>query len=185
MRAFISLNPGLTAANELLKIQKEFRDLLGDRESNKIKWETPDKFHITMFFIGEIDNNKAKNIRSDFEKIAGNMTGKIFCESKYLSAFPNTRNPRVIICEAENTDGKIFVLNDIIVNTLAGYGLKQDKKFHPHITLGRVKRDRNPDIDCMDDIRFSLNYEIEELLFMESVLKSEGAVHTVVEKFRL
>ncbi|MDD5361755.1 MAG: RNA 2',3'-cyclic phosphodiesterase [Ignavibacteria bacterium] len=185
MRAFISLYPGIGAANELLKAQSEFRDLLGEKEAYKIKWETADKFHITMFFIGEIDNNKAKDICGDFKKISGNITGKILCESSCLSAFPNTKNPRVIICEAKNKDGRIFRLNDIILNTLSKYGLKQDKKFHPHITLGRVKRDRNADIDCIEDVKFSLRFEIEEMLLMESVLKSEGAIHTVIEKFKL
>jgi RNA 2',3'-cyclic 3'-phosphodiesterase len=185
MRAFISLYPGIDAANELLKTQREFRDLLGEREARKIKWETSEKFHITMFFIGEIDNKKAKEICNDFGKMQGNMTGKIFCESSNLSAFPNTRNPRVIICEAKNKNGKIFKLNDVIVKTLEIHGFRQDKKFHPHITLGRVKKDRNVDIECIEDIKFSLSFEIEEMLFMESVLKSEGAVHTAIEKFRL
>jgi len=185
MRAFISLKPCDETQKEFAGVQKEFMELLGDREVNKIKWETPGKYHLTMFFIGDVDNKKAKDVCSDFRKLNGKMTGEIDFESVSLSAFPDLKYPRVIISETKNQDGKIFRLNDLIVKILDGYGFKQDKKFHPHITLGRVRRDRKVNIDCIEDVKFLLNFKIHELFFMESVLNSEGAAHTVVEKFDL
>jgi RNA 2',3'-cyclic 3'-phosphodiesterase len=187
MRAFISLNISEEKKREVFEIQSEVKKLLDSDIINSIKWEGRDKFHQTIFFLGDVAENVIKDISTDLKKIKSEIN---FNEIKFtatgINAFPKLRFPRVLIVELENADGNAFRLYDKICEKLNAYGFKPDKKFHPHITLGRVRRDRKINLEFLKDkIKINLSFTLNDFYLMESKLDSKGSVYKEIKRFLL
>lgn len=177
MRVFISLNLNEETRVILKEFQKSIKEELGFSESGKVKWESPDKFHITMFFIGEISDNKVEELRDEFKNIHEERIGAISLKLGKLNAFPNMYKPRVLYTEVIEKDGKLYKLNDSINRIMKRNGYEESGKFHPHITLGRVRRDCSLHGVKERSIIEKSSFEVHGLNIMKSVLSREGSEH--------
>ncbi len=133
MRTFISLNPDQDTKNRIVEIQligKEKISEINKEVLDSIKWETEDKFHLTLFFIGEIDQKDINRVHFKLTEIQNDLDNRemIFL-SKSISAFPKLSSPRVIIIELENKDKNVFLLSESINSKLKEMGFQTDKKF--------------------------------------------------------
>jgi RNA 2',3'-cyclic 3'-phosphodiesterase len=187
MRAFISLNLSEEKKKDVFGIQSEVKKLLDSNTIDSIKWEGRDKFHQTIFFLGDVTENIIQNISTDLEKIKNKIN---FNEIKFnatgINAFPKLRYPRVLIVELENPDRRAFLLYDKICEKLNAYGFKPDKKFHPHITLGRVKRDKKINLEFLrNKIKTNFNFTLKDFYLMESKLDSHGSVYREIKRFTI
>jgi len=190
MRTFISLNPDEDTRKRILEIQLKVKEKVSEINKdflNSIKWEADDKFHMTLFFIGEIDETNINRVHSKLTEIENESD---YHEMTFLAtginAFPGLRNPRVIIIELENKDKKVFVLSEKINSKLKEVGIQVDKKFYPHITIGRVKRDRKINLtNIKGKIDTELEFEIINFYLMKSELKSAGSEYSVLKKYHL
>jgi 2'-5' RNA ligase len=177
MRVFISLNINEETRTILKNFQKSVKEDLGLSESGKVKWESPDKFHITMFFIGEISDGKVEELKVEFKKIHEEKIGAISIRLGKLNAFPNMYKPRVLFTEVIEKDGKLPKLNDAINSIMKRNGFEESGKFHPHITLGRVRRDNSLHGVKERSIIEESSFEVQGLNIMKSVLSKEGSEH--------
>ena len=185
IRAFLSLNLDAEAKSRLNILQNEVKEMIGPEMSRGIKWENIHNSHITLFFLGDTEEKTADSIRAGLrEKITG-ASGDIFLEYSCVSAFPDMKNPRVIVAALKSRDNKIYELNKKTSDILDVFGFRQDKKFNPHLTLGRVRRDARVRLPDFSNIDFDLLLNFKELLFNKSVLSSKGAEHYILEKFKL
>lgn len=187
MRTFISFNLSEETKQEFARVQEELKDSLDSRAVDSIKWEGKDKFHQTIFFLGDTSDNMLTGITRDLEKIKSGISfDKISFLAKEISAFPNLRYPRVLTAGLENPDGNAFILYDKICKKLEGYGFTPDKKFHPHITLGRVRREKKVNLAAVKEkINFKIEFSAVEFFLMESRLDSRGSVYKELKKFPL
>ena len=190
MRLFISLNPD---NDTLLKIHSA-KNLLKDRinEIDKrfidfIKWENADKFHLTMFFIGEADADKYDQIKSGLIETERILNSDVLNFSfKEFNAFPNLKYPRVLFLDLLNENEKVFLLSEKINSIMSRLGFKNDKKFYPHITLGRVKRDRKLNLTSLNkDAGIIHKFSLSELCLMQSKLSGNGSEYTTMNKYSL
>jgi|WetSurMetagenome_2_1015567.scaffolds.fasta_scaffold115174_2 RNA 2',3'-cyclic 3'-phosphodiesterase len=187
MRVFISLNLSEEKKREVFEIQNDVKKLLDSSIIDFIKWEGRDKFHQTIFFLGDVTDNIVKDISADLEKIKSEIN---FNEIKFsticINAFPKLRYPRVLIVELENPDGNALRLYDKICEKLITYGFKPDKVFHPHITLGRVRRDKKINLEFLKNrIETNFSFSLNDFYLMESKLDSKGSVYKEIKRFTL
>lgn len=187
MRVFISLNLTEEKKREIFDIQSEVKKLLDGDMVESIKWEGRDKFHQTIFFLGDAGEKVVREISAELEKIKREID---FKETEFIAseinAFPKLRFPRVLIVELENPDGNAFWLYEKICEKLVSFGFKPDKKFHPHITLGRVRKDRKINLDFLKDkIKLTFNFSLNDFYLMESKLDSRGSVYKEIKRFTL
>lgn len=190
MRTFISLNPDENTKDEIFKIQKDLIRCISDLNGklhNHIKWESKDKFHLTLFFIGETNESQLSKTDGRLSGIlTDNFADGITFGYGGINAFPKMRYPRVIILELVNEDKRAFDLYRNINSALKSLEIHCDKKFHPHITLGRVKRDHKINLS---ELNFStdhnLNFTLSDFCLMESKLKSSGSEYSLIKKYNL
>ncbi|MCX6158619.1 MAG: RNA 2',3'-cyclic phosphodiesterase [Ignavibacteriota bacterium] len=175
MRTFISLNLSEETVSVLKDFQRLVKDKLRYADSKNVKWEEPDKFHITLFFIGDIGEDKIGDLKISLGNINKEKTGKIFLELGILNGFPDLNSPRVLFAEVIDKENKLKRLSGIINNIMKDFGFEQSSKFHAHITLGRVKR--NCTIEKIMGTGISHNFEINGVHLMKSALSRDGAVH--------
>lgn len=183
MRTFVSINLTPETKKQLLDIREKIKSTLTGRESGSMRWESPEKLHITLFFIGDITPGKLNLVKNSLNAV-GYKEGKLSLTLSSIGAFPNLRTPRVLFTGIKD-EGKLVKLAEGVHKEMGELGFESDKKFHPHITLGRVKRDRKVNLTKLSEINFNINFETDAFYLMESKLKPTGSVYSKRERFEL
>jgi len=187
MRSFISLNVSNDTKDEFYKIQNDVKKNIGESLVNRIRWEKRDKFHMTLFFLDDVPPEKIKGISNELKSVnIGEKTLNILFKANSIYAFPNLKYPRILIVELINEDKKAVELYEKIKQVLSQFDFKPDKKFHPHITLGRVKKNQKINlVELVDKISFNLTFSINSFYLMESKLDYRGSVYKIIKRFPL
>jgi 2'-5' RNA ligase len=183
IRAFLALNTSIEAQSEIFELRKNLSDLKSD-----VKWEPKDKFHITLKFLGDVERPLLMNLAEDLKyELKG--FGSFNVTYNTLGCFPNMRLPRVLWIGASDEELKIAGLNKIIEAKTKSYNFESEtNRFHPHITLGRVKG--NSGIDEVTEIMKRLHFEAikdtaSEVYIVQSTLQRGGSVYNVIDKIIL
>ena len=167
MRIFVAV----TLPKDIKKYIGEYTERIKDAISG-VKWEIPEKLHITLKFIGNIDQGILDNIGkalSNYNYNEKSVKMKIIG----INGFPNLKKPSVIVIMLEPN----FILDEIrnyVENTLLNVGIEKDtRNFIPHVTIGRVKSKIgfNKDLPVID----SRDFNLVSLDVVKSVLSKNGS----------
>jgi len=182
IRTFIALPTQSNAQQAISEIQIKLKATQAD-----VKWESQDKFHITLVFLGNVEQPKLESL-----SIALNKSFQQFpsftIEYESIGAFPNLRSPRVIWLGTK-TNQTVLDLQATAGRICAEFGFpKEDRAFHPHITLGRVKGTRNL-VHLTEAIK-TITFEpiktfCSDILLMKSELHPSGSIYTILKSFPL
>lgn len=182
IRAFIALPIPSAIQKEIGEIQDSLKDSGAD-----VKWDTRDKFHITLKFLGDIDAAKVDPVALALRKSIGGIA-PFDLAFQALGAFPNANRPRVIWIGGEETE-HVQGIQRLVEHVCESFGFaKDDRSFHTHVTLGRVKSDRVTDrlTAKLKSITFKpLIARCTELHIVRSELKPAGSVYTLLKSIPL
>lgn len=182
MRLFIAidlpadLQEGMSRAAELLK--------RGLREGG-IRWARPEGRHLTLKFLGEVDSSRLDQASRGMEQAAAHHA-PFRIDLSGCGVFPNPRRPRVLWVGVENPDGELARLQAAIEDRLAELGFERERRpFHPHVTLGRVRRNvRGREVRELGERLGQIvihplgGTEVSEIYLIRSELKPTGAEYT-------
>jgi len=187
MRTFISFNLDDDIKNQITDIQSQIKKKQKPASMEFIKWENKSKFHLTVFFLGEIDHQKLDKLKNDLENFSkNNSLGNILFESNGINCFPNFKFPRVLFVDLKNEDGKAVEFYDGLSSVLADSGFEADKKFHPHLTLARIKNNFKPDLHNINErLKFNFRFSLDRFYLMESKLLPTGSVYKELRSFTI
>ena len=159
----------------------------GLKEEN-IRWTDLDNLHITLAFIGDMDENKIGSVSSMLtEKCSGSAPFNLVLRGAGL--FRNMNDPRVIWTGIEPS-GMLIHLNSSIMDGLNDIHINIEKRpFTPHLTLGRVKNIKNREM-LKSLIAGYENAEIQKMevsavILYESILKQSGAIYKIITRSSL
>ncbi len=160
------------------------------REAEGVRWVREDQLHLTLKFIGELDERDLPDTIECLQDAVGEV-GPFTMRVGGLSGFPPRGTPRVIHVGVEEPTGALMALQEAVEENLAeGVGIKpESRRYIPHVTLGRVKkRSLCPSLDEMRGVLESDDFgavEVQSMVLMKSDLKPTGAVYSVVHEFPL
>jgi RNA 2',3'-cyclic 3'-phosphodiesterase len=156
------------------------------RSGADVKWEPRGRYHCTVRFLGETDEDLIPELAATAARIAGSLAAPKV-EYAGLGAFPTLRDPRVIWVGLNESGGILLRLRQELDEAIARLGCPPDTKgFHPHVTLGRVrgKRGMRDLITEMESATFgSAPATLGELLLVRSDLRPTGSVYTTLHAF--
>jgi 2'-5' RNA ligase len=184
MRAFISVE--LTD-----EIKKNITELVNGLKDNAdgIKWVEPKNLHITLKFLGWVEDRNLDNLIELTAKAVAN-TGSFRAKFEELGTFPEGKTPRVIwVGTAEGGDA-LCKLAKSLETTLSQAGFKSEaREPRPHITIGRVKERKGAGrvkekIDGMQNARFG-EMIVDRVCIMKSTLKRSGPVYEIFKEVKL
>jgi 2'-5' RNA ligase len=182
IRAFIAIPLPENLATEFASLQSHL--IASDAQ---VKWDTPDKFHITLKFLGDTESSQIDSIASELQKSICTLPGFDISYAT-VGAFPTISRPRVIWVGTEENE-HIPRLLGIVEGVCSSFGFaKEDRPFHAHITLGRVKGTRN--LDRLTAIAKSITFKpliarCSEVHVMRSELKPTGSIYTLLNSIPL
>ncbi|MEM0372921.1 MAG: RNA 2',3'-cyclic phosphodiesterase [archaeon] len=163
MRAFIAVR--VPENKKLTDVIKALGKIPG------MKTAEPKELHITLKFLGEI-NEKQKNDVSAFLETLGGF-GHFEIKVKGIGVFPNEHVARVVWAGAESK--KLNELNELIENGTEKLGFMREKRaFSPHITLARAKTNPSEGLKRILTQEDFFSFEAGSILLIESVPSRES-----------
>ena len=189
MRIFISININDSVKKIIENIQDKLKKDITKIDHNLlkfIKWENKNKFHLTLLFIGDVNELRLSEISHHLTEMNSKLKlEEIKFELGNINAFPNMKSPRVLMLELFNEDNKVFSLFESINSSLKKLGIESDKTFRPHITLGRVKRDKKLNLSNLNtELNSNVKFSVNDFFLMESKLMKTGSEYIEIKLFR-
>lgn len=169
-------------------IRPAIRDLQATlRRSNAdVRWESPEKFHVTVKFIGEQDAGLVQDMRDVLHEIALRFA-PFTAEYAGVGCFPNRRHPKVIWVGVRDRGGILEQAYREIETAMTRFGCaRDDREFHPHVTLGRVRGDTNMSslLATMESVTFQCPpVLIDHIVLMKSDLTPAGSRYAILSPF--
>ncbi len=149
-----------------------------------IKWVEFQNLHITLKFLGEIDEKKLERMIPLLSTISG-KTKSFKMSLENIGCFPGIRNPRVLWVGVIQGSDELIKLAIDIENELYKIGIKkEEKKFHPHLTIGRIKTPCNVD-DIINQPIKTNQFDVKEFILFKSTLQPSGPIYEKLKKFPL
>jgi 2'-5' RNA ligase len=158
-------------------IQRELMESKAD-----VGWVRSEGMHLTLRFIGEVAQPQLDEIETALAWDAKGI-GLLKITVKGIGVFPNPKNPRVIWLGIDPEDDRLSRLQERIDHGLEPLGFRpEERKFHPHLTLGRVRSSRGLD-ELMKVLAVHHDFlagkcVLDHLHLIQSELKPGGSVYT-------
>lgn len=154
-----------------------------------VKWTDPDNYHLTLKFLGEVNDGRIEEVERGLEKVAGS-TEMMDIEFSGFGAFPTIRRPRVVWVGADPTPA-LRCLKQDIEWALADSGFERETRaFHPHITVGKAEETNGAGaFRGLDELAAGLTYQgiirVRKLQLMRSMGSKGGAQYSIYRSLTL
>ena len=189
MRAFIAVNIPVELKQNLQEEIDRLRVLI---RGESVRWVRLEGIHLTLKFLGEISNSSLGEIRQTLEREVEKQPPCTLRVAGF-GCFPNRRKPRVLWIGITEDEGTLAQVQSSIHEKLVPLGFeKEGRPFHPHLTLGRVRRNVSmPDLAQLQDAvnKFVVGqigqFEVREIHLIESILKPSGAKYLPLGEYTL
>jgi 2'-5' RNA ligase len=182
MRAFVAVELPEDARAALARWQSRLKAAGAD-----VAWTAPEHLHVTMRFLGEIDDVQ----RAAVERCASAAAEPVAPFDAALSApgaFPSIRRPRVVWMGIGQGADALAQVAGALERGLAAAGIApEDRGFVAHVTLGRVRSPRG-----VGRLAAPLEapgwsppapFRIDHLTLFQSRLSSAGPTYTALRRF--
>ncbi|HSQ92142.1 MAG TPA: RNA 2',3'-cyclic phosphodiesterase [Nitrospiraceae bacterium] len=199
IRAFLAVELSQELRAELATIQQELkRNIEPEMKQNmRISWAQPASIHLTIKFLGDMDEQVIDPLLVAVEQAIGNQTA-VNVPLERIGVFPRPQNPRVLwVGPSENWERgaeaqRVVGIHDAVEHACEGLGfLRETKPFSPHLTFARIRAgerhigaalaqggvlDRPLSLDSL---------AVESVVLMKSELRPTGSVYTRLWEARL
>ena len=182
-RCFIAVELPEIIQTLLVEIQDVFRAKI-----RKATWTKQGNFHLTLKFLGEVENHRIPQIHSCLTKVAL-MYEPFSIEIGGMGTFPSNTRPRVLWMGLKQGTRQLTKLVNTINHKLHKFGFSKEKQFHPHLTLARLKEQVNirtfynlfNEYKTIDEAVIP----VKHISLIKSELQSNGALYTNLKVYNL
>jgi 2'-5' RNA ligase len=161
--------------------------------SKNLKAVSKEQLHLTLKFLGEVDEEKALFVKTKLEKIAAQYD-PFQLKLDAAEVFPNSQDPKVVWLGTESPE--IVQLMREMEHTFSDIRKNEYASEKPHLTLARIKArlDEAKSIAVMSlaaEIKTKLQqkdldaFMVDRFVLYESKLTLAGPVYREVKSFSL
>ncbi|WP_051920359.1 RNA 2',3'-cyclic phosphodiesterase [Thermodesulfobacterium hydrogeniphilum] len=188
VRAFLAIDLPEELKKKLYELSK-----IEPPEGLKIKWVERPNFHITLKFFGSISEKLLEKIFKASEKALKEESSFKLVIDK-IGYFPEKGNPRVVWIGLKLENDQLLNIHKILEKIFKKMKISDRKeKFHPHITLFRVKKlsdkeDFNAYLKNLakeSQILEGFNFIVKELTIFKSNLTPQGPIYESLYKIKI
>jgi len=183
-RLFVALELPEEIRSHLRALQE---DLKRRTPGRAVRWVDPAGIHLTLHFLGDVERGRVEALdgalgaaargRAPFELATGG-----------LSCFPNARRPRVVWVGLGGQLAPLGALHAAVERELGALGFEpEDRAFHPHLTLGRVRQEAaRPAVEELARVlqgaaaEPSPPFRVADVILFRSELRPSGAVYSAL-----
>lgn len=187
MRAFIAIELPQTVKDYLARVQTKLKTANAD-----VKWVNPPNIHLTLKFLGEIDEQQLVQITQILENIARN-TPQFSIHLASFGAFPSIKSVRVIWAGIDKGDLKVRQIAENLEKEIEKTGTSNEEgSFSSHITIGRTRssQNRNKLSQMLENLasertNFPAELVAEKITLFKSTLTPKGPIYEILKEAHL
>jgi 2'-5' RNA ligase len=184
-RVFIGVDISVEARTAAAKYTEMLR---GEFPNLKVGWERPEKLHLTLKFLGNLDDAQLGDLTTAVAAAAASVKA-MRLELAGTGVFPNPRNPRILWLGIRDPRSAISKLADVVELECERLGFPRDSRpFRPHLTVGRVKEPNSGKQLSKVHIERGFGpilFAVKELAIYKSELRPTGSVYSKLAAFPL
>lgn len=175
IRAFIAVEIDPATARRIAAAVEQLKPRIA-----AIRWVGAGNFHLTLKFLGNIDESRIEPIGSALTD-ALRPFPRFTINAKGLGVFPNPRRPRVLWVGLVGSH--LVSLQAKVESALTPLGFApEEKSFTPHLTIGRWRQGERADRTLEQELGKWSEHEfgvspIDEVILYQSDLKPAGAIY--------
>ena len=179
IRTFIAVEISSEVREQLVGLQEELR--AGEAS---VKWVEPENLHLTLKFLGEVDQHELYAVCKAVQREVESFTPFEMTVAG-VGAFPTLRRPRVIWVGITTGAEELTEIHSALDKCFRALGYPhEDRRFTPHLTLGRLREIRSGS-DLGGAIERLARFEagtssVRQILVMASLLTPDGPQYTVM-----
>ena len=151
-----------------------------------MKWVRPENIHLSLKFLGEVEEAREPELRSALKRAAGPgaEARPLTIQITGFGVFPDYHRPHVLWAGVTPQPG-LELLQHGVEQAFAPLGFPTEARaFRPHVTLARASRDAKPrEFAGLEELLSGLDFDetvsVDEVDLMQSTLKPEGPVYQV------
>ncbi len=176
MRLFIAIDPDEATRHSVGALQEKLADTRAD-----VRWVDPRNYHITIKFLGEVDEKLVPEIMLRMDRAAAQVPA-FPLEVEGITQLPERGPARVIVSPVLSPDLRLTKLHRLIDSGIGGMGLAMDTHvLVPHLTLGRVRTNHglNRLLRKMPKFEFEPlgSWDVQEAVLYRSIPGADGSVY--------
>jgi len=184
LRLFVAINLDPSLKAPLADIQGKLKTA-----EAPVRWVKPEQLHLTLKFLGEVAEATLPALRDALGRCLAEVCAFPLSLSR-LGTFPSRGTPRVIWVGVSEGGQEVEKLRGRVEEALYPLGFpREDRPFHPHLTLGRVKgvRHLQPLLDHLHsmEVKGFGRMQVQFIDLMRSELHPHGAIYTLIHRVTL
>ncbi|HEV2863441.1 MAG TPA: RNA 2',3'-cyclic phosphodiesterase [Pyrinomonadaceae bacterium] len=169
------------AAEHAARLRRSFPDV-------RAGWERPEKMHVTLKFLGDVDAARVASLRRAAE-VSTRGLSSFTLTVEGTGSFPPRGAPRVIWLGLRDTSGQLARLQSLLEQECEREGFpREPRPFKPHLTLARIRTPHGARelAAAHADAPFGpLDFNVPELLLIHSQLGPGGSRYTPISRHPL
>lgn len=155
-----------------------------------VRWVDPQSLHLTLVFLGELDDAQLASVTQAAEQVAVSHT-PFALQLARLGTFGSARAPRVVWVGLAGEKARLLALQTALADDMAERGFpREERPFAPHLTLARIKKPL-PE-DALTALTHSLAepasnaiWQADAISVMKSELARPAARYTALSRWPL
>jgi 2'-5' RNA ligase len=171
IRTFVALNLSVGVVRRIAEEVEKARPGAG---SARVAWVPPANLHVTLFFCGSVEEELVVMMADRLKaKLADSKPFDV--KAGGFGAFPSLERPSVLWVGVDGGE-PLMKLQKAVEDVMVSLGLpKENRKFHPHVTVGRVKEGVLARWESTADLGMS---HPPDIVVYESKTTSKGSEYT-------
>jgi 2'-5' RNA ligase len=192
IRVFLAVEVSQVLRAELATIQQELKHRIEPemKRGTRISWAQPASIHLTLKFLGDMDEQVIDSLRAALEQAVGGQLA-VTVPLERLGVFPHLQSPRVLwVGPSENWEKgvearRVVEIHGAIEEACERVNfLRETRPFSPHLTLARIKMgERHVGAALAKSGMLDLPVAVgslvmESVVLMQSELRPTGSIYT-------
>ena len=180
IRTFIAVETSPAVRRRAVALQNKLRE-----SEAKASWTAADKMHITLQFLGDVDDTLIPEVCKRVAEAAAPFA-PFLVEFSQAGAFPSSERPRTVWIGVDQGRQELVDLQGAIQESLVEMRFPRERRtYRPHLTIARVRGGGPPQMRLAQLLAHYRDFKAEscdvaEVLIMASYLDRAGATHQVM-----
>ena len=149
------------------------------------RWVRPEGMHITLYFVGETDRERARDLDAELEEI---RLPPFDVRLNGLGCFERGNKIHSIWAGVESNETLFYLQGRVEAAAVRAGFPRENRKYKPHVTLARLKQGRGEDVGpwmSNNDPIEAPPFTVEQFILYRSHLAREGAMYEPLVEYAL
>lgn len=170
------------------RVAERMRQLRAEFPDARAFWEKPEKLHVTLKFLGDVEHARVEALSGAAARAVSNIEPfELGIDTP--GSFPSRGQPRVLWLRIADASGRLAFMQRALEAECAADGFPRDPRaFLPHLTLARVRSPRGTRELAAAHRKTPFEpqrFKVSELVVMRSDLGPGGSRHTPLSRHLL